>query len=420
MIATLALAAAIAGSDATAADLEAFYRELHAHPELSFQETATAARLAERLKALGFEVTPGVGRTGVVGILRNGAGPTVMLRTELDALPVEEKTGLAFASTVTGRGASGETVHVMHACGHDLHMTTWLGAAARLAHDKGHWHGTLMMVGQPAEEVVGGARAMLDDGLFTRFPRPDAVIALHDSAALPAGVVGIKPGPLLASSDSVDITVFGRGGHGAQPHNTVDPIVIAARIVLTLQTLVSRENDPFQPAVVTVGSIHGGTKHNIIPDEVRLQLTVRAFDEGVRQRLLHGIERIARAEAEAAAAPKPPDVHVGDGTPPTANDPALAARVRTALEAALGKERVVDAIPITPAEDFSYYAKAGVPTLMFWLGAVDPAVLARARTDGTPLPGLHSSGWAPDVTRAIPAGVDALVAAAIEVFGPRR
>jgi amidohydrolase len=411
------LATAPAGAQSLWLQLQPVYEDLHAHPELSFQETATAAKMAERLKGAGFDVTTGVGRTGVVGVLKNGPGPTVMLRTELDALPVEEKTGLAYASKATGKNPAGETVSVMHACGHDVHMTAWIGAAMTLASDRKSWHGTLVMIGQPAEEMGGGAKAMLDDGLFTRFPKPDFVLAIHDSDALPAGTVGIKGGPLLASADSVDIVVYGKGGHGARPHATIDPIVIAAKIVLDLQTLVSRENDPFDPAVVTVGSIHGGTKHNIIPDEVRMQLTVRAYKPEVRERLLRGIERIARGEAEASNAPKPPDVKVSDGTPVTVNDDALAARVAAALRKSLGDARVREALAITASEDFSRYAEAGVPTLMMWVGAINPETFDRAKKDGTVLPGLHSSLFAPDAKPTIMTGVDALVGAAREVLG---
>jgi hippurate hydrolase len=400
--------------------LQPLYEDLHAHPELSFQETATAAKMAERLKRLGFEVTTGVGKTGVVGILKNGAGPTVMLRTELDALPVEEKTGLAFASKATATNSAGTTVPVMHACGHDVHMTAWIGAATTLAADRKSWHGTLMMVGQPAEEIGGGAKAMIEDGLFTRFPKPDFALAVHDNDSLASGTIGIRPGPMLASADSVDIVVYGKGGHGARPHKTIDPIVIAAKIVVSLQTLVSRENDPFDPAVVTVGSIHGGTKHNIIPDDVRMQLTVRAYKKEVRDRLLDGIKRIAKAECEAGNTPKPPDVTLSDHSPVTSNDPALAERVRVALKKSLGEARVSEAIPIMGAEDFSEYGEAGVPILMMWAGAVKPDVLARAAREGTVLPGLHSSLWAPDAQPTIMTAIDALVAAAHEVFGKPR
>ncbi len=400
--------------------LEPLYKDLHAHPELSFQETATAAKMAERLKGLGFEVTTGVGRTGVVGILKNGAGPTVMLRTELDGLPVEEKTGLPYASKATAKNPAGETVPVMHACGHDVHMTAWVGAATTLAGDRKSWRGTLMMVGQPAEEIGSGAQAMIDDGLFTRFQKPDFALAVHDNDALAAGTIGIKAGPMLASADSVDIVVYGKGGHGARPHKTIDPIVIAAKIVVSLQTLVSRENDPFDPAVVTVGSIHAGTKHNIIPDDARLQLTVRAYKPDVRERLLSGIERVAKVECEAGRTPKPPDVKLSDRCPVTANDAALAARVGGALKKALGDARVSEAVPIMGAEDFSRYGEAGVPILMMWVGAINPETLERSRRDGTVLPGLHSSLFAPDAQPTIMTGVDALVTAAREILGKAR
>ena len=413
-------AIASASTDALWPTLEPLYQDLHAHPELSFQETATAAKLAGRLKGLGFDVTTGVGGTGVVGVLKNGAGPTVMLRTELDALPLEEKTGLAFASKATAKNPAGETVSVMHACGHDVHMTAWVGAATTLASDRKSWHGTLMMVAQPAEEVGAGALAMLADGLFTRFPRPDFVLAIHDSDALPAGAIGIKAGPLMASADSVDLNVYGRGGHGGRPNVTIDPIVIAAKIVLGLQTLVSRENDPFDPVVVTVGSIHGGTKHNIIPDDVRMQLTVRAYKPEVRERLLQGIERIARAEASAANAPKPPEMKIVNSTPVTANDAALAARVGAALRKALGEGRVREAIPITASEDFSRFAEPGIPILMLWVGAVNPAALERAQRDGTQLPGIHSAYFAPDPRPTILTGIETLVTAARELFGKAR
>ncbi len=415
----LALPAAGATVDAKALwpSLAPLYQDLHAHPELSFQETATAAKLAGRLKELGFEVTTGVGKTGVVGVLKNGAGPTVMLRTDMAALPVEEKTGLPYASRVTATNAAGQTVPVMHACGHDVHMTVWIGAATWFAGNRKSWSGTLISVGQPAEEVGGGARAMLEDGLFTRFPKPDAALAIHDDSRLAAGTVGIKAGPLMASADSVDLVVFGRGGHGAQPQETVDPIVIAAKIVVGLQTLVSRENDPFQPAVVTVGSFHAGTKHNIIPDEARLQLTVRAFDSAVRDRLLAGIERIAKAEAEGAGAPKLPEIRISESLPPLVNDEALARRVEAALRPALGEAQVLPAKPITAAEDFSLYGKAGVPVLMFWVGATGPETLERARREGTAPPGLHSPLFAPDPEPTITTGVEAVVAAAREILG---
>src|SRR6187431_746218 len=288
--------------------IEALYIDLHKNPELAFQETQTAAKLAAHVKALGFEVTTGVGGTGVVAVMKNGSGPTVMLRTELDALPVEEKTGLPFASTVVVKNASGQSTPVMHACGHDLHMSAWAGTARLMAEHRDRWSGTLMMVGQPAEEGLGGARAMLTDGLFTRFPKPDFALSLHDDDTMPAGTIGYHPGLFRAMSDTVTITVYGRGGHAAMPHNTIDPIVLAARIVLALQTVVSRENNPVDPVVVTVGSIHGGTQGNVIPDEVRLQLSVRTYTPEVRTRTLAAIRRIAKGEADAAGSPRDPQV----------------------------------------------------------------------------------------------------------------
>src|SRR5579862_8078675 len=294
--------------DAIYPDVEALYIDLHKNPELAFQETRTAATLAARLKALGFEVTTGVGRTGVVAVMKNGPGPTVMLRTELDALPVAEMTGLPFASTVVVKSASGQSTPVMHACGHDLHMSAWAGTARLMAEHRDRWHGTLMLVGQPAEEGGGGASAMLKDGLFTRFPRPDFAIALHDDDSMPAGTIGYHPGPFRSMSDGVTIIVHGRGGHAAMPMNTVDPVVLAARTVLALQTIVSRENNPVDPVVITIGSIHGGTQANIIPDEVTLQLSVRTYTQEVRKRVMASIERIAKAEAMAAGAPRMPIV----------------------------------------------------------------------------------------------------------------
>ncbi|HZN54820.1 MAG TPA: amidohydrolase [Candidatus Polarisedimenticolaceae bacterium] len=397
-------------------ELRPLYEDLHAHPELSFQEAATAVKLAGRLRALGFAVTTGVGKTGLVGVLENGEGPVVLLRTEMDGLPIEERTGLAFASRATGVSPGGETVPVMHACGHDVHMTAWAGAAAALVADRKSWRGTLVMIGEPAEETGGGAKAMIDDGLLTRFPRPDFALAIHDHDALPAGTAAVRAGPIFASADSVDVVVHGRGGHGARPNMTVDPVVIAARIVLSLQTLVSRENDPFDPAVVTVGSIHGGTKHNIIPDEVRMQLTVRAYKPEVRERLLRGIERIARAEAEAASAPAPPEVTVTSSTPVTVNDPAFAERVGAALRAALGPSRMGEGIQVTAGEDFGRFGEAGIPIVVIWIGASNPEALARARRDGTPLPGLHSALFAPDAEAAVTTGMEALVAAARDAF----
>ena len=397
-------------------ELDKLYLDLHQSPELSLHEEKTSAKMAAHLRALGFEVTERVGGYGVVGVLKNGKGPTVLVRTDMDALPVEEKTGLPYASKVTVKDDSGATVPVMHACGHDIHMTSWVGAATLLSKARDRWRGTLVMVGQPAEERGSGAANMLKDGLFTRFPKPDFAISFHDSAALPAGKISVTAGWAAANVDSVDITVFGRGGHGAYPATTVDPVVIAARIVVALQTLVSRENSPFDPAVVTVGSIHGGTKHNIIPDEVRLQLTVRSYKDEVRKRLVAGIERIAKAEAAAAAAPKEPVVVVSEGTPAMYNDPALAKRLSGALAKALGDSNVIDGQPVMGGEDFSEFGRAGVPAVQFEVGAVLQARYEAAKAGGAPLPSLHSSQFGPDREPTIRAAAAALTIAALELL----
>ncbi|MCE9668031.1 amidohydrolase [Myxococcus stipitatus] len=409
----------LGGLDGVYPELDALYRDLHQNPELSFQEEKTAAKLAERLRKLGFEVTTGVGVHGVVALLRNGKGPTVMLRTDLDGLPMEEKTGLPYASKALARNDAGEKVPAMHACGHDMHMTVWLGTATLLARNKDRWSGTLMMVGQPAEEVGAGARKMLADGLFTRFPKPDFAVALHNTASAPAGRIDAISGYAMANVDSVDITLYGKGGHGAYPHTTVDPVVMAARTILALQTLVSREKHPLEPAVVTVGSIHGGTKHNIIPDEVRLQLTVRSYKPEVRKALLAGIERVAKAEALASDAPRPPDVAVTEGTPATYNDPVLTRRLTDAVRRVLGEKNVGEAQPVMGGEDFSEYGRAGVPAVLLWLGSVEPQRFEQARANGETLPSLHSSGFAPDRERTLRTGVTALTTSALELLGKR-
>jgi len=382
LLATLALAGAphpaLAPLDEVYPSLDALYVDLHQHPELSLQEEETAAKLAARLKALGYEVTTRVGGHGVVGLLRNGTGPTVLLRTDMDALPVKEETGLPFASSVTAKNAAGETVPVMHACGHDAHMASWVGAATLLARSRDRWRGTLVMVGQPAEELVSGARAMIADGLLTRFPRPDFALALHDTSIVPSGKVAFVPGYMYANINSAELTVFGTGGHGAIPHRAVDPIVIAARIVVTLQTIVSREVNPFDPAVVTVGSIHGGTKSNIIPEEVKLQLTIRSYKDEVQDHLVSAIGRIARAEAAAGRAPREPLFQVGPRTASVMNDADLGRRVREALTQSLGADRVLDGQPSMGSEDFTEFGRAGIPSLIFWLGAAEPKALAAA------------------------------------------
>jgi amidohydrolase len=372
--------------------------------------------LAGRVKALGYDVTTGIGGTGIVAILKNGQGPTAMLRTELDALPIEEKTGLPFASTVKTKNPAGETIPVAHACGHDLHMSAWVGTAELMAQNHPHWHGTLMLVGQPAEEIVSGATAMLKDGLFTRFPKPTYALSLHDEPTLPAGVIGYHPAFFRASADALEITIFGRGGHGAAPHNTVDPIVIAARTILGLQTIVSRENNPMDPAVITVGSIHGGTVAKHHPEQVKLLLTVRTFDPEARQRLLSAIEREAKGEAIAANAPKEPLVEVRSGTDAVYNDPELTRRMVTVLRTTLGPKNVVEMPAEMTSEDFSQYALAGIPAVLLHIGAVDPAKLEAARQSGVPLPKLHSPQWAPEREPTLKAAITAETAVLLDLF----
>jgi amidohydrolase len=391
-------------------DAHTLYLDLHQNPELSTHETQTAAKVAGRLRGLGYEVTEHVGGTGVVAILKNGAGPTVMLRTELDALPVEEKTGLPYASKVRTKDDGGHDVPVMHACGHDLHMASIVGTAAIMIHDKDTWHGTLMLIGQPAEEAIGGARAMIADGLFTRFPKPDVVVALHVGNTLPAGEVGITPGVYNTNADSVRITIYGRGGHGSAPQTTIDPIVIAARTILALQTIASREVKPGDMAVVTVGYIRAGTKNNIIPDEAEMGLTIRTQKTEVRKQVLAAITRITKAEAEAAGATRPPSVDAYEGTDLVYNDPALAQRMRGVLELALGKKNVLIQEPITPSEDFSFYVEQGIPGFYFSLGGADPEKFAQAKAAGTMLPSNHSPLFTPDVDPALHTGIIAEVA----------
>jgi len=406
--------------NAVYAEAEALYMHLHKNPELSERETETAARLARELRALGYEVTTGVGGTGVVGVLRNGAGPTVMLRTDLDALPVTENTGLPFASTARTRDASGNEVGVMHACGHDVHMAAWVGTARIMAADRGKWRGTLVLVGQPAEELGLGATAMVKDGLFTKFPRPDYAIAVHDDPRYRAGYIGVRPGPLFTNSDALLLRIFGRGGHGARPETTVDPVVIAARTVLSLQTIVSREISPFDPAVITIGSIHGGTRHNIIPDEVQLHLSVRSFTTPVREHLLRAIARIAAAEAAAAGAPREPILERTGSAGALVNDSALTRRVSAALVRELGEEQVGIADQEMVSEDFSVYSDEGVPTLMLRIGTVESAKYDSAKKSGTPLPGLHSAQFAPDYEPTIKAAITAEVLALRELMNAAR
>ena len=407
--------------DASYPAVETLYQQLHRNPELGFNEQQTAATLARLASSLGFDVSTGIGATGVVAILRNGAGPTVMLRTEMDALPVLEKTGLSFASKVTTKTAAGALVPVAHACGHDLHMAAWYGTAKLMSENRAAWRGTLMLVGQPAEELLSGASAMLKDGLFERFPRPDYALSMHNDASGPSGVVMYRAGAFRGSADTVRITVQGRGGHGAVPQDTRDPVVIAARIVLALQTLVSRENDPFDPAVITVGSIHGGTRANIIPDQVTLELSVRAFKPAVRARLLASIAREVKGEAIAAGAPKEPLIEILEGAEPVYNDPALMARTVAVLQGALGDDFVREMPARLTSEDFSQYgAQAGVRSILLHVGAVDPARLAAARRAGQPLPVNHSPEWAPDFKPTVTTTIKAELAILLDLMAPPR
>jgi amidohydrolase len=396
----------------------ALYAHLHTHPELSRQEAETAARIAEELKKTGAEVTTHVGKLGVVGLLKNGAGPTVLVRTDMDALPVVEETGLPYASAVKTRDNAGREVGVMHACGHDVHMSSFIGTARWLADHRDRWSGTVMMVAQPAEEVVAGARAMFDDGLYSRFPKPDFALALHCRADDPVGTVSYCSGPTLASSTSLNVTIRGKGGHGAWPHRTVDPIVLSALLIVDLQTIVSREIEPGEPAVVTVGSIHGGTKHNIIPDEVKLQLTLRSFSEDVRQQLIAAIKRRAIALAQAHSAPEP-TVEVEQSTPPTINTPALVERVVPALAEALGAVNVHTAKPVMGAEDFALYNEGNVPICMFWLGTLSPERIAAAAAQGETLPALHSAKYYPEPGPSIATGIRAMTAAVVKLLPAR-
>jgi hippurate hydrolase len=402
------------------------YKHLHRNPELSRHEEQTAVYIAGELRKLGYTVTEHVGKYedgaqafGVVATLENGPGPRLLLRTELDALPVEEKTGLEYASKVKTTNAQGQQVGVMHACGHDLHMTVLLGAARELAERKSQWHGTLMLIGQPAEEVVQGASALLADHLYERFGRPDFVLSEHDDPAHAAGVIALKGGPLMASSTTLTVTMRGIGGHGSAPQVGKDPIVLAAEFVLVAQTIVSRQIDPQQPAVLTVGTIHGGTKNNIIPDEVTMGLTLRTYSPVVRDQIIAAVRRTANGLAEAYGIPaeRMPTVAVGESTPPTFNDAALTERLRAVAVAALGAERVEPAESVMGSEDVGLFSLEGkIPAVMFRLGAADPGKLAESRKSGVPLPGLHSALFAPVYAPAITTGVTAMTAMALDLL----
>jgi amidohydrolase len=404
--------------------LQSLYYHLHKHPELSFHEEQTALRLSQELRKVGYAVTENVGGYGLVAILKNGPGPTLLLRTDLDGLPVEEKTGLKYASKTQVIDDLGKTVNTMHACGHDIHMTVFTGTARRLAELRKEWRGTLIMIGQPAEERGAGARAMLADGPFTRFPRPDYVMGLHVNAGMPAGQIGYVEGYALANVDSVDITVYGVGGHGAYPHATKDPIVLAAQIINALQTLVSREIPPIEAGVVTVGSIHGGTKHNIISDQVDLQLTVRSYSDETRDSLLNGIKRIARAQALSIGMPedKLPLVKVRDEyTPALYNHPKLTQRVVAVLKAKLGDDQVIESKPVMGGEDFSQYGrvKPKIPGVFLWLGSVDPTVYKSSKDKEQQLPSLHSAYFVPAPRPTILTGVEAMTSAALDLLSTK-
>ncbi|HEX5952984.1 MAG TPA: M20 family metallopeptidase [Rhodanobacteraceae bacterium] len=400
--------------------LEALYKDVHAHPELSMQETRTAGLAAEGLRASGFEVATGVGRTGVVGVLRNGDGPTVMLRADMDALPVEEATGVPYASTVTATDPEGENVPVMHACGHDMHVAWLAGATALMAQARGGWRGTLMAVFQPAEETAAGAQAMIDDGLFKRFPKPDVVLGQHVMVG-PAGVLGGRTGAITSAADSLQIRLFGRGAHGSMPQASIDPVVMAASVVMRLQTIVSREVAAAESAVVTVGALQAGTKENVIPDEAIIKLNVRTFDEGVRKRVLAAIERIVNAEAAASGAPKPPEITPLDRYPLAVNDAAASQRVAQAFRDYFSSERVHETGPASASEDFgSFGAEWGVPSVFWFVGGTDPDVYARAKAANriNEIPTNHNPRFLPVIHPTLETGVEALVVASHAWLAP--
>ena len=395
--------------------LDALYKDIHAHPEIAFQEEKTGAKLAAEMRAIGFDVTEKVGKTGLVALYKNGDGPTIMVRTELDALPMEEKTGLPYASRDKTIWQGRETF-VAHSCGHDIHMASWVGTAKMLVGLKDRWKGTLMFIAQPAEEVVAGARAMLADGLFTRFPKPDAGFALHDGA-FPYGYVSYQVGVGSSNADGLSIKFKGRGGHGASPQATIDPVMMASRFVVDVQSVISREKDPTEFGVVSIGSLHAGTAGNIIPDEAVLFGTIRAFKPDVLAKMHDGIERTAKAVAAMANAPAP-DIEIIAGTKAVVNDAAVVATAEKVLNGAFGDKLMV-APPITQSEDFSEYINAGVPSMMFYIGVYEPEKWAAANKSGTPLPGNHSPLFAPVPRPTIQAGVTAMTLAVLSAFEQR-
>ena len=402
-------------------DLLSLYKDLHANPELSYQEFETSEKLANLLESIGYEVTRNVGGNGVVAILKNGNGKNIMFRADMDGLPVEEKTGARYASQKKVTNLDGEEVFTMHACGHDVHMTVLIGVAEYLFENKSEWQGNLILVLEPAEEVSGGARNMIKDGLFTRFPRPDYNLAFHVNAGMPTGKVGFLPGWAMANVDSVDITVKGIGGHGAYPHTTKDPIVIAANIVTQLQTIVSRQIAPTDPAVVTVGSIHGGTKHNVIPNEVKLQLTLRSYTDEVRNETISSIKKIVKGSAISAGLSEEnyPVIEIKDEyTPAVFNNPSLVEKIQKSFVKSLGEENVIKVSPVMGGEDFGMFGRVEpiIPTALFWLGAVNKKVYEKAQKEDLILPSLHSDLFLPDAEPAIATGVKAMTLAILDLY----
>ena len=403
----------LAGLDALLPDLTSIYTDIHAHPELSMQETRTAGIAADRLRTAGFDVTTGVGNTGVVGLLRNGDGPTVMLRADMDALPVQEATGLPYASTVVTKDRHGNATPVGHMCGHDMHVAWLIGAATLFSQVRTGWKGTLMAVFQPAEETAEGSRAMIDDGLFTRFPKPEVILGQH-VMSMPAGSIGWRSGAMTSAGDSLQITLFGRGGHGSMPQASIDPVVMAASLVMRLQTIVSREVAPTDAAVVTVGALQAGTKENVIPDSATIKLNVRTFDEGVRTRVLGAIERIVKAEAAASGSPKPPEITPLDRYPLLLNDPAATTRVVDAFRTHFPADEVVETEPSTASEDFgSFGTEWHVPSVFWFVGGIDRTLYAKARAEGrtNEIPTNHNPRFAPVLDPTLRTGVECMVTA---------
>lgn len=403
--------------------LEKLYKQLHANPELSQKEEKTSLVMASELKNLGFEVTANIGGYGVAGVMKNGDGPTLLIRTDMDALPIEEETNLEYSSKVKSVNAAGAEVSVMHACGHDVHMTVFIGTARAMVENKNLWRGTLVMIAQPSEENGIGARAMLNDNLYDKVPYPDFALALHNHAGMRAGTIGYCPGPFMASVDMMDITVYGKGGHGAAPHQTIDPIVLSAQMILAFQTIVSREIDPLQSAVITVGSIHGGTVYNIIPDHVKLQLTLRSYSDEVRKQVIGAIQNKSKFLALQAGVPddKLPEISWNDSAPATINDKDLTLQLVEVYKKAFGDEAVQEIEPSMIGEDFSRFAreKKQIPYSMMWLGTVDPITFEKSKAEGNPLPSLHSSTFQPLPKPTISTGVMALTLGALDILGKK-